>query len=71
MHHDTLVDLMARWNPGDVLCVYHRNGFNTIVPHGGVTLDRRAIVGTDASGNLFALPLEEIVYAVLREDRRR
>ena len=71
MHTDTLEKIIAKWPEGTVLCLYHRNGFSTIVAdRDRIELDRHAVVGTDATGVSFAVPLEEIVYAVVRADRK-
>ena len=72
MHHDTIEKLIAKWTAGAVLCLYHRNGFNTVVTGPDqVELTRHALHGNDVTGVPFALPLDEIVYAILRADRKK
>ncbi len=72
MHHDTIEGLIAKWPAGAVVCFYHRNGFNTVVTGPDqMELTRHAIHGCDATGIPFALPLGEIVYAIIRADRKK
>ncbi len=72
MHVDTLNKITAKWPKGCVLSLYLRNGFNTIVTHPDLMeLTKHAVHGQDAGGMAFAAPLEEIVYAVVRPDRKR